>query len=271
MMQTSVQAQFKILRSPDGRWLGIATLPTPAGPVQIAVSIKESTVNKQLIAGMMQQFKLAKARGASAGFLGGIFKKIGRIAKGAVSVVSNIARGRIAAALKSAVNLAREGLPVVALAIPGLGMITGPVMTAASSLLSRASKGDSKAKAALELNARQARAGDPAARRRAKILMAAALKQKAARRRAAAKRQPLGELSALSGQPLEIMGDTGPLGTWSTATNGEKVFTPAALAGGVMWDQLRPHLGYRSNQTSFITSRTAYHDGLQALSSIRRG
>jgi len=255
----------------------MATVNTPAGPVKIAVSLHEKQINRELLMRLMAQFKAAKAQGASAGFLGGLFKKIGNIAKGALSVASNLARGRIAAALKSAVNLAREGLPVVALAIPGLGVIAGPVMTAASSLLSRAHKGDPRAKAALQLNARQAAAGDPAARRRARILLAAALKQKAARRRAHARMMARranqanqGELAALSGHPIEIMGDAGPLGTWSTAQNGEKVFTPAAMAGGILWDQFRPHLGYRSGPASYITSRSAYHGGLAALATMRR-
>jgi len=269
--------QFQIFRSPAGRWVGAARIQTPAGPVDIMVQVDERKINKEIALKMMAQFRQAKAAGASAGFLGGLFKKIGRIAKGAVSVVSNIARGRIAAALKSAVSLAREGLPVVALAIPGLGVIAGPVMAVASSLLSRASKGDRRAKAALALNARQARAGDPAARRRARIFLAAALKQKAARRRARARKMgrstnkhSASELSAMSGHPIEIMGDAGPLGTWTTAQNGEKIFTPAAMAGGILWDQLRPHLGYRSGPSSHITSRSAYHGGLAALATMRR-
>jgi len=269
--------QFQIFRSPAGRWVGAARIQTPAGPVNVTVQVDERKINKEIALKMMAQFRQAKAAGASAGFLGGLFKKIGNIAKGALSVASNLARGRIAAALKSAVNLAREGLPVVALAIPGLGIIAGPVMTAASSLLSRASKGDPRAKAALALNARQAAAGDPAARRRARILLAAALKQKAARRRhharMMARRANQGsasELSAISGHPIEIMGDAGPLGTWTTAQNGEKVFTPAAMAGGILWDQLRPHLGYRSGPSSYITSRSAYHGGLAALDTMRR-
>jgi hypothetical protein len=60
------------------------------------------------------------------------------------------------------------------------------------------------------------------------------------------------------------------LGTWTTAIDGQKVFTPAAMAGGIIWDQLKPHLGYRSGPSSYITSRSAYHGGLAALAQMRR-
>lgn len=260
---------MKLYKTADGRWLGVVEIQTATGPLKLSASANEDTIRRVLMSRALRELQAARQAGASAGFLGGLFKKIGRIAKGALGVVSNLARGRIAAALKSAVSLAKEGLPVLALAIPGLGIVNGAIMTAASSLLSRARKGDPKARAALAANAQAAKAGDPKARRRSRILIAAAMKQRANVRRhhaARAQRPPsmgqqnASELAALSGQ----------LGQWSTAANGEQVFTPAAMAGGVVWDQLRPHLGFRTDANAYLTTRRAYADGLSVLASMHR-
>lgn len=260
---------MQLFKTADGRWLGTITIATPTGPIKLAASANEATIRAVLLSQLMQQLQAARQQGASAGFLGGLIRKIGRIAKGGLSVVSNLARGRIAAALKSAVSLVREGLPVVALAIPGLGLVSAGIITAASSLLSRARQGDPRAKAALASNAEAARRGDPAARRRQRILVASAMKQRANRARAgrgqrgvrtySPSQQSAQELSALSGQ-----------GSWTTAQDGSPVFTPSAMAGGVVWDQLRPHLGFRTDANSYITSRRAYADGLGVLASLRR-
>jgi hypothetical protein len=230
--------------------------------VVLAATVTEEMIRKALMSRVWRDLLAAKQAGATSGFLGGLFKKLKKIAKGSLSVVSNLARLKIGKALKSAVSLVKEGLPVVALAIPGLGLVAGPVMTAASSLLSRAAKGDPRAKAALAKNAAAARQGDPAALRRSRILTAAAMKQRANRRRAGAMpvRAPLDpELAAIAGQ-----------GGWRTAASGQQVWDPHALASGVLWDQLRPRLGFRSTSVAPLTSRTAYADGVNVLASLRR-
>jgi hypothetical protein len=283
----SLSIPVKFYRSPAGRWIGVAEMSTPTGIVRLTASADEATIRASMMAAARMQFMQAKRAGASAGFLGGLFKRIGRIASSAVSVVSNLARGRIAAALKSAVSLAREGLPVVALAIPGLGVIAAASVTVASSLLSRARKGDPAARAALASNGEAARRGDPAALRRQRILRAVAMKSAAIRRRRlaamSARRNavdPTLQGIAGGGGFYSVHGDDAAagfysmagadLGTWTTAIDGQKVFTPAAMAGGIIWDQLKPHLGYRSGPSSYITSRSAYHGGLAALAQMRR-
>jgi hypothetical protein len=295
----SLSIPVKFYRSPAGRWIGVAEMSTPTGIVRLTASADEATIRASMMAAARMQFMQAKRAGASAGFLGGLFKRIGKIASSAVSVVSNLARGRIAAALKSAVSLAREGLPVVALAIPGLGVIAATSITVASSLLSRAKKGDPTARAALARNAEAARRGDPAALKRQRILRAVAMKSGAIRRRRLAAMRarrnavdPMLQGIAGGGGMYSIHGDDAAagfysihgddaaagfysmagadLGTWTTAIDGQKVFTPAAMAGGIIWDQLKPHLGYRSGPSSYITSRSAYHGGLAALAQMRR-
>lgn len=72
--------------------------------------------------------------------------------------------------------------------------------------------------------------------------------------------------SASSGAtPVEIV--SGDHGSWTTANNGQQVFTPHAYAGGPIWDNLKPRLGYRPESEAFGT-RDAYHDGIEAISTM---
>ena len=259
---------FKLYRSPEGAWLGVACVQTAAGPVYVCAKAHERTA----MALIAQRMAAAKRGGAAAGgIFGDIFKKVSKLVTAPVrtigKVASKIAKGDVLGALRSGVRgalqasptslipgatrfqegIIRRAAPLVAklapLAtfIPGIGPVAAPMLGAGARLLARAYRGDPRARQNITA-LRQAAPQNPGAQSVALLLARLHRAEQGLARMRAARGQRGGGGGLLAsllgggggggglGSLLGAFAGESPHGTWTTASNGEHVFVPNAYA-----------------------------------------
>jgi hypothetical protein len=261
---------YKIYRSPEGQWVGCVEV-RPG--VKLCAYVDENLIKQSLLRAHVMLHKAMERfgvphEGAASGFLG--LPNLAHLAKHIGKIASDVAHGHVKAALREGKKMGTDVLadelgeispfgkqaahaimqhPLqAATLIPGIGPIAAPAIQAGASLLSRVRRGDPQARQTLQAVNSLATGGNPQAAKLQQLLA--------------------GILQQMSGGA--VAGDPGRItahGRWVHAHDGSRVFVPHAFAGGAIWDQLRPHIGYRAPGEAF-SSRTAYKQGLGALASM---
>lgn len=289
---------YRIYELPDGRYCGVATVTTPAGPVTVRAVASPTEEAQKLIAQLREG-------GATSGFLGKVFKAVAKSVtspvKAAVNIAKNVAKGKIKKALGVAVKqvtsspIAKRALPIVtknpavqaalgAASSTFLGplgpMVVPAALRMAGGLIDQARGGNKAAASKIAQIQSQARRGNPRAKAMAlQIKRAAALKRRSPSffRQAQTQAEKLAALKARRGLHLwkrwaaaqkargRAAGGVSGYGEWVDTAAGQ-VFVPAAYAGDFMANivhELRPRAGYRSEGDA-LTLREAYRSGLRS-------
>lgn len=193
---------------------------------------------------------------------------------GLIPGASKFAERTLGGALKMAGKLA----PLAAM-VPGFGMVAAPLIQQSARILQGALRRDPQALGVLR-TLRRARHRHPSVQRQFD-LFARLLPRIRAGATAGSIVDDLNAEGPVSERwPTAAQGDDGGAnGSWTTARDGSPVFVPAAYSGcgtsgyatimsGPVWEQLRPHTGYRDEASTFGT-RDAYAAGLSVLARAR--
>ena len=191
MEGTTPSIPYKIVQLANGDWCGFATVQTPYGTTTVKAVASPNEEAKRIIA-------LLKQGGASAGFLGKLFKKIAKTVtspiRAAYALAKNVAKGKILKGLKQAAGvvlrnpITKMALKVVnkvpfvkqalmAASVPFLGpfgpMLVPAALRMAGGLMGSARRGNPAARRRVQQVVAAARRGNPRARRMAAQLMRA--------------------------------------------------------------------------------------------------
>jgi hypothetical protein len=173
---------YRVMELPNGNLVGFATVQTGLGPVTVTATASPSEEAQKMLA-------ILRQGGVTAGFLGGLFKKIVKTVtspiKATIDVAKNLAHGRIKKALGAAVKHVTN-LPIVKQALPivtkspiirqALGaassvflgpmgpMVVPAALRMAGNLVERAQKGDRRANHQIKNVVMAARRGNRRAR-----------------------------------------------------------------------------------------------------------
>lgn len=170
----TAKVPYRIVQLPNGDYLGVATVSTPAGPVMVKAKASPNAEARKMIAQL-------QANGATSGFLGKIFKSGKNLLKSVGKVAKKVAQGKLLGALKESAKVVTRN-PLVrkalaAAAVPWLGpyakFVPGALRGAGNLLFSAKARKSPKARQRIAQVLQRARRGDPRAKQMARYIAAA--------------------------------------------------------------------------------------------------
>lgn len=170
----TAQIPYRIVELPNGDYLGVATVTTPAGPVAIKLTASPNAEARRMLARLQQN-------GATSGFLGKLFKGAGSLIKSVGKVAKKVAQGKLLGALKESAKvitqnpLARKALAAVTVPWlgPGAKFVPAALRGAGKLLFSARARKSPKARRRIAQVLQRARRGDMRAQKMARYIAAA--------------------------------------------------------------------------------------------------